>query len=136
MGGRRFISPSEHTFFDAQAGTGVGNVLNVRDFRHVTIYIATDGGGDAALTVKCQGSISDVAPAWGSAATAAIRWEYVGMYDLNDAALTAGDTGFVVATADDYKMYTVNTDGLESLNFRVTARSAGEVSVFGKGFSG
>ena len=125
----------EHIFLSAQATTGVGNVLNVSDYRHILVSVATDGGSDAAMTVKCQGSIAELAPTWSSATSVTNMWEFVGMYDMNDATLTAGDTGFVVATADDYKIFMVNVDGLKWVNFRVTARTEGEVTVLGRPFT-
>lgn len=124
-----------HTFLSAQASTGVGKALNVSDYRHIIVFIATDGGSDAALTVKCQGSISETAPTWGSAQSVTNMWDFVGMYDYEDATLTDGDTGFVVATADDYRMFMINVDGLKWVNFRVTARTEGEVTVIGRPFT-
>ena len=122
-------SDKEVTIFDAKGATGVGTALNVSDYRHISVSIATDGGGDAALTVKCQGSIAETAPTWGSAQSVTNMWDFVGMYDYNPATLTTGDTGFVVATADDYKNYTINIDGLKWINFQVTARTEGEVTI-------
>lgn len=139
MSGGRTVSPNnladEHLFLDAKGATGAGTAMNVSDFRHITVYVATDGGADAALTVKCAGSIDSTEPTWASAASVSNEYSYIGMYDYEDATLTDGDTGFVVATADDTQMFTINTDGLIWVNFVVTARTAGEVTVKGRGFT-
>ena len=46
-------------FLDAKGATGAGTAMKVRDFRHIMVQVDTDGGGDAALTVLCRGSIGD-----------------------------------------------------------------------------
>lgn len=132
----RYISGT-HTFLNAKGATGAGTPLFVGDCKHILVYIATDGGGDANLTVKCQGSIEDTPPTWASAQSVTNRWEYIYMNDMEDPSTNNidGDTGFVVAGADDYRLMMVNTDGLSWLNFNVTARSEGEVTVVGKMYS-
>lgn len=122
---------SEHVFFDAKAATGAGLAMNVREYRHIVVSIATDGGGTAALTCKCQGSIQPTAPTWANAQSVTNHYDFIAMYDYQDGSITVGDTGFVVATADDYRLFIVNVDGLEWINFRVTARTAGSVTVKG-----
>lgn len=129
----RFVT-AEHTFFDAKGATGAGTALNVKDFKHIVVTVATDGGSDAAMTMKCQGAISDTAPTWASAASVTNMWDYIHMYDLQNATGVDGDTGFVVATADDYRIFMVNVDALTWVNFRVTARTQGEVTVKGRGY--
>jgi len=135
MGNSRTTTP-EHTFLDDVSATGAGTQMNVADFRHVTLWFATDGGSNADLTVKVQGSISNTAPTWGSAQSVTNQWDYVAMYDLNDpGTIVTGDTGFVVSVADDYKNYIVNADGFKWINVVVTARTDGEVTVKGVGFN-
>lgn len=124
-----------HTFFNAKAATGAGTAMRVSDFNHITVFIATDGGGDANLTVKCQGSVEEDAPTWASAQSVTNMWDFIAMTDLEDLSQTDGDTGFVVAGADDYHIYNVNVEGLNWLNFRVTARAEGEVTVIGRQFT-
>ena len=51
------------------------------------------------------------------------------MIDLNDGTPINGDTGFVVTGTDDFRLFEVNINGLDFLNFNVTARSAGAVTV-------
>ena len=122
----------EYTIMSAKGATGAGNAILCDDFRHAIFTFATDGGGDAALTVKFQGAISDVsnaAPAFGSAASVTNMWDYIEVIDLEDGTAIDGDTGVAVASADDYRMLEANINGLRYLNARVTARTEGEVTI-------
>lgn len=119
----------EYTILDAQGATGAGNMIDVSDFRNAVISVATDGGADANLTVKMCGSIEDTAPTVTSAQSVTNMYEFIQMIDLEDASSVDGDTGFAVAGADDYRMYELNINALKWLTARVTARSAGEVTV-------
>lgn len=123
------------TVLSAKAATGAGTGVDVGQFRHVLVEISSDGGGNAALTVNCQGSVSDTEPTWGSAQSRTNMWDYISMNDLQSALIVSGDTGLVYSTADDYRLFMVNTDGLKWLNFRVTAYTAGNVTVKIKGFN-
>lgn len=119
----------EYTVLDAAGSTGAGNAINVSDFKHAIFSFATDGGGDAALTVKFQGAISEDAPDFDSAQAVSNVWEYIEVVDLEDGAAIDGDTGVAVATADDYRLLEANINGLEWLTANVTARTEGEVTV-------
>lgn len=125
--------PSNHLFFDAQAATGAGTTVNVADWRHITIAVAT--ANSANLTVKLQGSIAETAPAWASAAALDNEWDFVAMFDYEDAVLVEGDTGLAFTGTDDVRLLTVNVDGLRFINFRVTAYAAGDVTVRGLSFN-
>lgn len=119
----------EYTIFSAKGATGVGNIIDVEDYRHAVISVATDGGSDAALTLKFAGSIEDSSPTFTSAQSVTNMFDYVQVIDLEDGGTVDGDTGFAVATADDYKQYEANINGLKWFTGVVTARSAGEVTV-------
>lgn len=113
----------------AAATTGIGEVIDVRNYDTVMLGFATDGGGDAALTAKIQGSIGIASPAFGSAAAADNIWSYVESIDIDTGGLVDGNVGFVVASADDVVIYEVNTNGLSFLTVNVTARTEGELTV-------
>lgn len=117
------------TILDAKGATGVGTTFNVEKFRHLVLSFATDGGGDAALTVKFQGSIQQAKPDFSAAQTVTNHWDYVQVVDLQSGSGIAGDTGVAVATADDYRLFEMNVNGLRWINARVTARTEGEVTV-------
>lgn len=130
MEGRR---PKAHTFMSAQAATGQGTTMLVKDYRHITVAIAT--ASSANLTIKCVGSIAATEPTFTSAQSSTNVYDFIGMYKYEDAALIEGDTGVVLAGTDDIALYTVNVDGLIWLNFRVTAYSTGNVTVNAVGYT-
>lgn len=130
-----------HNFLTAQDATGAGNVLDVSDYRYVTVTVASDNS--ANLTVKCVGSTGGQLrngiivldePTWTSVQSVSNQYDFIGMYDYQSATFLAGDTGVVFGGTDDVIVYTVNVDGLRYLNFRVTARSAGDVTITGMAF--
>ena len=126
-----------YTILNAKAAAGAGIAIPCEDYRHAIFFFATDGGGDAALTVKFQGSLGagispvnmETAPAFASAASLTNMWDYIEVIDLEDGSAIDGDTGIAVATADDYRMLEANINGLKYLCARVTARTEGEVTV-------
>ncbi len=123
------VNPLYVTVLNDTATTGAGVVVNVTPYRHVAVSIATDGGADASMTVKAQGSIQVSEPAFGSAQSKTNHWDYVEMIDAEDGASVAGDTGWSVAGADDYRLFYINTDNLRWLTLNLTARAQGEVTV-------
>lgn len=135
MSNKDRLNHGELTILNAQAATGAGTAVRVGAFQHAIIAISSDGGAAANLTVNCQGSISDTAPTWTGAQTRTNMWDYIHMWDLQNATGLAGDTGLAFAVADDYRVFMVNVDGLQWLNFRVTAWVAGNVTVTCRLFS-
>lgn len=119
----------EYTLFSAKGATGVGINVSCEDFQHAIFSFATDGGSDAALTVKFQGSISDDAPTFSSAQSVSNHWDYIQTVDLENGNTIDGDTGVAVATADDYRLLEANISGLKWLNARITARTQGELTI-------
>lgn len=127
---------SINTIFSAQAATGTGTVINVEDWEKILVEIAT--ATSANLTVKLQGSISDVVPDFSAAVTAENMWDYLSFVDSDEVAsglstLTAGATGFAVAGTDAFKNVSVTFPGLKWLCATVTARAAGSVTVKARG---
>ena len=118
------------------AGAGSGGVfslaakrVNVRDFRHVVLHFDTDGGGDAAFTVKLVGSALEDCPDFAAAQADDNQYDYIQMVDLEDGSAVDGDDGFVVATADDHRVFEANVNGLNWISVVPTAGSAGEITV-------
>jgi hypothetical protein len=122
-------TPPVTILFDAKGATGISKILDVSDFQHIVLSFATDGGGDAALTAKVVGSIEDTAPDFTAAQSVANMYDFIQMKDLEDGSSIDGDTGFAVATADDYRLFAVNVDNLKWLAVRITARTQGELTV-------
>jgi len=127
VGVRQF---TDYTVLDAvSTTTGTSKVLLVEDFRHSIFSFATDGGGDAALTVKFLGSIQDLAPDFDDSQSATNTWDYIQTIDLEDGSAINGDTGVSVATTDDYRLLEANINGLKWITAKMTARTEGEVTV-------
>jgi hypothetical protein len=103
---------------------------NVRGYKNLALAFDTDGGGDAAMTVKLVGSIQDDEPDFAAPQSADNQYEFIYMNDLEDATNNiVGDTGFVVATADDHRLFEANVNGLTWIGVLPTAGTAGEITV-------
>jgi hypothetical protein len=116
-----------YKILDAKAATGIGQNILVKDFRHLVVAIRT--ADSANLTVKAVGSIEETAPNFAVAQSVSNMYDFMEMVDLQSGAKVTGDTGISFSGTDDYRLFEVNTNGLQWLNFRVTARSAGSVTV-------
>ncbi len=117
----------EVTVLDAKAATGIGTNVDVSQHRHLVLMVGTASSAD--LTCKFQGSVLETVPDFSTAQTVANHWDYVQVVDLQSGSGIAGDTGFVVTGTDDFRLFEVNVNGLKWFNARVTARSAGSVTV-------
>jgi len=113
---------------NAKGATGEGTDVCVEGYRHCVLEVATDGDGDANLTIKVQGSISQDCPDFASAQSKTNHWDYIEVIDLQNGNDIDGDTGISVAGADDYRLLEVNINVLRWLNVSVTARSEGEIT--------
>jgi hypothetical protein len=121
-----------YLILDAKATTWVGKTIDVRDFRNITVKIWTVW--NSTLVVKAQGAIASasneyLAPDFSSAQSVSNNWDYVKMIDLNSGNAIAGDTWFTTTWTDDFKLYEINVNALDYINFSVTARSAWSVTV-------
>ena len=94
------------------------------------VTIGTDGGGDAAMTIKFPLSDQEDPPDFAASQTIDNHYDYAYLNDLEDSANNiTGDAGFVVATADDYRKLGVNTQGGRWFAAVPTAGTEGEVTV-------
>lgn len=127
---------SLETILNAQATTGTGTVINVEDWEKILVEITT--ANSANLTVNLQGSISDIAPTFSSAASASNAWDYLSFLDSDNVASSvpvyvAGIAGIVVTGTDTVRNISVTYPGLKWLCATVTARAAGSVNVKARG---
>lgn len=121
-----------YTLLSAKAADGIDKVIDVRDFQHVIISIAT--AGTATLTVKIGGSVgdgttADAPPDFTAAVTATNMWDYLGLINLQSGAAVTGDTGLAAAGADVFEQYEINVNGIKWVCPIVSGRSAGTVTV-------
>jgi len=115
-----------------KAANGAGTAIDVSNYEIITASIASENSAGplaANLTVKCQGSISEAEPDWGSAASPTNVWDYIFMYDLDANNTVQGSTGVPFAAANATHQYKVNVDGLHWLNFIVSSYVAGKLTV-------
>lgn len=118
------------------AGGGTGSWAKMKvphvftqDAEVVSISIDTDGGGDAAFTLKLWASDQENPPDAAEAQSASNQYDFVDMIDKEDGASIDGDTGFAVATADDHRHYEANVNGARWMGILATAGTAGEATV-------
>lgn len=132
---------SANTFsLDSSVGVGTGGgtgawaqiqnpTILTADADSVSVTIDTDGGGDAAFTLKIWSSDQTDPPNPGAPATAANQYDFIDMIDKEDGASIDGDTGFVVATADDHRQFDANINSARWMGVLATAGTAGEATV-------
>ena len=118
---------NEKTILDAKAATGAGKYQDVSDYDYAIVTINT--ASNSTLTVKAAGAISDTAPDMTASQSVTNRYDYLAMYDLQSGSNVAGDTGFSVSSSADHRLFRIDLKGLKWLNFIVTARTAGSVTV-------
>ena len=102
---------NEAVIMTAKGSTGVGQPVPCKNYRFALVSFATDGGGDANLTVKFQGAISDgttigQTPAFGSSKSVTNMWDYIEVIDREDGTVIDGDVGFT-PSGDDYRIFQV-----------------------------
>ena len=124
---------------DGSTGNGVGaatgtvaprsKVVMCADHENVVLSFDTDGGGDAALTVKLVGSIQKTPPDFAQAQGVDNQYEFIQMIDLESSAEVAGNTGLVVATADINRMLEANINCLQWISVIIPEGTEGELTV-------
>ena len=132
---------SDNTFsLDDSTGNGTGgatgiwakvktNGVYVGDAEAISLTIATDGGGDAAMTIKAWTSDEESCPDPAEPQSASNMYDFVDVIDKEDGASIDGDTGFSVSGADDYRQFDVNVSQAEWFGILPTAGTEGEVTV-------
>lgn len=115
------------SIFNAKAATGISNTINCTDFRNAVFSLGT--ASSANMTIKVVGAIGDTAPDFSSAASATNRYQTIDFAPSNaGGVITDGDTGLVFSGTDGNYVISVNTDGLDFVALKITARSAGSVT--------
>lgn len=112
---------ARYTNMAAKAATGVGNNIFVKDFRHLIASIDAVVGAGEAVTIKCQGSVSDDSPDFSAAQSVANQWDYIQIVDQESGSTIDGDTGITISSADDNRQVAINIDGLNWLNFELSS---------------
>ena len=123
---------------DGSTGNGVGGATGTHytrgkyafaaDFRDAVLSLDSDGGGDAAMTIKVVGSIQETPPDFAAPKSAGNQWDTVQIIDLEGSVAVDGDTGVILAAADVNKMYEVNVNGLMWISLLIEGGTEGEIT--------
>lgn len=129
---------------NGSTGNGVGGATGTHspkpkfaqcaDHQHIVLALDSDGGGDAAMTIKVVGSIQESAPDPARPQSPTNQYEFVQIIDLQDSTEVAGDTGITLAAADINRMFEVNVSGLKWLTVLLTG-TAGEITAVARLFN-
>lgn len=132
---------TDNTFsLDGSVGNGVGGGTGtwakiksagvlVEDAESVSVTFDTDGGGDAAFTIKFWVSDQEDCPDPALAQSVTNQYDFVDVVDKEDGASIDGDTGVAVATADDHRQFEVNVSHARWFGVLATAGTAGEITI-------
>jgi hypothetical protein len=116
-----------YNIMSEKAATGVGNYIDVRNFRHVNIVISTSDSADC--TIKCVAALGETAPNFASAQAVGNEYDFIEMAQLSDSSSPVrGNTGVVLTGTDICKIYAVNTDNIDWVTLNITAYAAGEIT--------
>lgn len=118
-----------YTILDATGTTASGLVISAKDFTHAVLSFATDGGDNANLTVKFQGSIQETSPDFSLPQSVSNHWDYIEIIDLQNGNSISGSDGITVLLTDYYRLFEANINGLEWICATVTNHVAGQVTV-------
>lgn len=121
------------SIFSAAVANSTGAVLEVDDFRHLILHLASSG--NASFTIKIQGSIQEAKPDFSAASSPANAWDYLQIKKLADASTVNGATGVAPAGTDVSSLYEVNTNGFKWLCATISGYSAGNVYLFAKSYN-
>ena len=117
----------EYTIMDAKGDTGVGRIPMCEDFTHAIVSVHTTDSTNC--TLKFAGSIAEEAPDFAAGQSPTNSYEFVQVKDLEDGSTLDGDTGLVLSGTDDNRLFEINTNALRFITARITAISAGAVTV-------
>ena len=124
---------------DISSGNGIGGATGTHsvlskhafaaDFQHVILAVDTDGGGDAAMTVKVVGSLQDNPPDYAQPQSPTNQYSFLQILDLDGEVATDGSTGIILAAADVNKQYEVNVNGMQWIAVIPVTGTQGEITV-------
>ena len=103
---------------------GTSDAVLVEDYRHKELTVALEGmGASDSVTVKVKGSSREEMPDFGDVKSADNPWDYMGLVDQEAGDALAGDTGIVMADADDVKKLAINVDGIRWMAVEIAAQT-------------
>ena len=122
----------EAKYFDiltAANSVWVWEPIFVQDYEDIIFQFATDGGLDADLNVKFQGSLQNRVPDFSAPASVDNMWAYIEVVDWSNNNPESWLVWITCAGEDKYLQLWANVQGLQWINAEVTARVEWEVTV-------
>lgn len=107
----------------------IGWSINVKNYENKELTLDTDGGSDAEMTVKFQGSHQRTEPDFSATQAVDNEWEYIAVTDLNSGTFYARDTGIALAGEDDHRAFNFEENNVKWINCIISGWVAGEVTV-------
>jgi len=107
----------------------VGDAVLAAGYKHIRMSIDSDGGGDAEMTVKFQGSNQITKPDFSAAQAEDNQWDYVEVVDLQSGTPINGDDGIAFSGADDHRNIEYNVNGMRWVNVIISGWVEGELTV-------
>lgn len=104
-------------------------VFNVSAYRHILFDLGSNAA--ANMTIIVQAAIGETAPDFTAAQDEDNRWDKIQVKDREDDTGENGDEALVVSGKDS-RLFEVNTNGIDWLNFRSQPFVAGVVKISGK----
>ena len=117
------------TILNAVGADGAGTPINIANYTNKEITLDSDGGGNAALVVKFQISYQNDVPDFNAAQATNNQWEYCAVRDRQDNSVIAGDTGITFSSADDHRVFNLETNCAIWVNAIISNWTAGEITV-------
>ena len=114
------------TILSAKGADGIGTTVNVVNFKNIIIELAT--ASSAALVVKIQASVSDVAPDFSAAASPSNHWTYIQVVDLISNLGIIGGTGITASGTDLLQLLELDVNGIKWVNMEVSGWSVGTIT--------
>lgn len=117
------------TIMTAKNDTGIGTVLNVKDFDNIMLSFGSTG--TTSCTVKFPGALG-VEPIFTSAASPTNHYAYLQFLDKTAGSPTSGATGKVLVATDDNALLLINTENIDYFTANIIAISQGAVTIKAK----
>lgn len=118
-----------NTLLNAQAAVGGDTVaLFVGDYKTVTLEVATTNS--ANLTCQIKVSNQEKMPDFTAAQSPTNRWSYAQLKNYNAQEGVNGNVGIAPTGTDINQLYELNTNFVRWVAAKVTAFTAGKISIF------
>lgn len=124
-------NPIFKTIFDAKGANGVGNAINIENYKNNEIMVDTDGGGDAEMDLMVLVSYQKTAPNFSAAQAVDNSYYKVALKDLDSQTAYAGSTGIgaLINGNDLHKGFNVEANNPVWICAEVSGYVAGEITV-------